>query len=193
MHPGAHTKITVVLPCALENCTEDFKEKFKEAVAAVAHAEADKVSMDFVSDSERQTSTRIDVRVGVPPEQDEAEQVCKRLTQSAIKTELASRPGPAPQQISNISLVEAAAVVGLCEHLKGNRYVNKIFATASGMRKLSKVSCIPAGRRVFRGMGGVKLSEEFVTEKEGGGRGGVDFGECLLVVECCCSLHTCAD
>ena len=193
MHAGAHAKMTFMLPCALEKCTEDFKEKFKEAVAAVAHAEADKVSMDFVSDSERQTSTRIDVRVGVPPEQDEAEQVCKRLTQSAIKTELASRPGPAPQQISNISVVEAAAVVGLCEHLKGNRYVNKIFATASGMRKLSKVSCIPAGRRVFRGMGGVKLSEEFVTEKEGGGRGGVDFGECLLVVECCCSLHTCAD
>ena len=185
--------MTVILPCALEKCTDDFKEKFKEVVAAVAHVEADKVSMDFVSDSERQTSTRIDVRVGVPPEQDEAEQVCKRLTQSAIKTELASRPAPAPQQISNISLVEAAAVVGLCEHLKGNRYVNKIFATASGMRKLSKVSCIPAGRRVFRGMGGVKLSEEFVTEKEGGGRGGVDFGECLLVVECCCSLHTCAD
>jgi hypothetical protein len=193
MHAGAHAKMTVILPCALEKCTDDFKEKFKEVVAAVAHVEADKVSMDFVSDSERQTSTRIDVRVGVPPEQDEAEQVCKRLTQSAIKTELASRPGPAPQEISNISVVEAAAVVGLCEHLKGNRYVNKIFATASGMRKLSKVSCIPAGRRVFRGMGGVKLSEEFVTEKEGGGRGGVDFGECLLVVECCCSLHTCAD
>jgi hypothetical protein len=193
MHAGAHAKMTVILPCALEKCTDDFKEKFKEVVAAVAHVEADKVSMDFVSDSERQTSTRIDVRVGVPPQQDEAEQVCKRLTQSAIKTELASRPGPAPQEISNISVVEAAAVVGLCEHLKGNRYVNKIFATASGMRKLSKVSCIPAGRRVFRGMGGVKLSEEFVTEKEGGGRGGVDFGECLLVVECCCSLHTCAD
>ena len=193
IHAGAHAKMTVILPCALEKCTDDFKEKFKEVVAAVAHVEADKVSMDFVSDSERQTSTRIDVRVGVPPEQDEAEQVFKRLTQSAIKTELASRPGPAPQEISNISVVEAAAVVGLCEHLKGNRYVNKIFATASGMRKLSKVSCIPAGRRVFRGMGGVKLSEEFVTEKEGGGRGGVDFGECLLVVECCCSLHTCAD
>jgi len=193
MHAGAHAKMTVILPCALEKCTDDFKEKFKEVVAAVAHVEADKVSMDFVSDSERQTSTRIDVRVGVPPEQDEAEQVCNRLTQSAIKTELASRPGPAPQEISNISVVEAAAVVGLCEHLKGNRYVNKIFATASGMRKLSKVSCIPAGRRVFRGMGGVKLSEEFVTEKEGGGRGGVDFGECWLDFECCCSLHTSAD
>ena len=85
--------------------------------------------------------------------------------------------------MSNISVDEAAAVVGLCEHLLGNRYVNTIFATASGMRKLSKVSCIPAGRRVFRGMGGVKLSEEFVTEKEGGGRGGVDFGECLLVLQ----------
>jgi len=175
--------MTFILPCALEKCTQDFKEKFKEAVAAVAHAEADKVSMDFVADSERETSTRIDVRVGVPPQQDEAEQVCKRLTESGIKAELASKPGPAPQQISNISLVEPPAFVGLCEHLKGNRYVNTIFATASGMRKLSHVSCIPEGRRVFRGMGEVKLTDEFVTEKEGGGRGGVDFGECLLVLE----------
>jgi hypothetical protein len=188
--------MTVDLPCALENCTDDFKEKFKEAVAAVAHAEADKVSMDFVSGSERQNSTRFDVRVGVPPQQDAAEQVCKRLTQSAIKTELARKAGPAAQEVSfNISVVEAAAVVGLCEHLKGNRYVNTIFATASGMRKLSHVSCIPEGRRVFRGMGGVKLSDEFVTEKEGGGRGGVDFGECLLVhmLLSVAAWNTCAD
>ena len=159
MHAGAHAKMAFMLPCALEKCTEDFKEKFKEAVAAVAHAEAYKVSMDFETDPELQTSTRIAVRVGVPPQQDEAEQLCKRLTQSAIKTELASRPGPAPQQMSNVSLVEPPAVVGLCEHLKGNRYVNTIFATASGMRKLSNVSCIPEGRRVFRGMGGVKLPD----------------------------------
>ena len=179
--------MTVILPCALESCTEEFKEKFKKAVAAVAHADADKVSMDFVSDSELKTSTRVDIRVGVPPEQDEAEQVCKRLTESVIKTELASqtelasKTGPAALQMTNVSVDEA--VVGLCEHLKGNSYVNTIFGTASGMRKLSRVSCIPEGRRVFRGVGGVKLTDEFVTEKEGGGRGGVDFGECLLVLE----------
>ncbi len=179
MHAGARAKMSFILPCALEKCTEYFKEKFKEAVAAVAHAEADKVSMDFVS--ERETITRIDVRVGVPPQQDAAEQLCERLNQSAIQTELASMPGPAPQEISNIFVDELPAVVGLCEHLKGNRYVNTIFATASAMRKLSHVSCIPKGRRVFRGMGVVRLSDEFVTEKEGGGRGGVGFGECLLV------------
>ncbi len=193
MHPGAHTKITVILPCAMETCTEDFKQKFKEVVAAVAHVEADKVSMDFVADRELQTSTRITVRVGVPPQQDEADQLCERLTESAIKTEFAIKIGPTAQEMSNISVVEAAAVVGFCKHLKGNRYVNNIFATASGMRKLSQVSCIPEGRRVFRGMGEVKLTDEFVTEKEGGGRGGVDFGECLLALECCCSRHTCAD
>jgi hypothetical protein len=175
--------MTVILSCALESCTEDFKEKFKKVVAAVAHAEADKVSMDFVSNAKLKTSTRIDIRVGVPPQQDEAEQVCKRLTESAIKTELASKTGPAALQMTNVSVDEAAAVVGLCEHLKGNRYVNTIFGTASGMRKLSRVSCIPEGRRVFRGVGGVKLTDEFVTEKEGGGRGGVDFGECFLVLE----------
>ena len=191
--------MTVILPCALESCAEDFKEKFKKVVAAVAHVEADKVSMDFVSDSERQTSTRIDVRVGVPPQQDAAEQVCKRLTGSAIKTEfasqteLANKTGPAALQMTNVSVDEAAAVVGLCEHLKGNRYVNTIYAVASGMRKISHVSRIPRGRRVYRGMGGVKLPIEFLTEKEGGGRGGVDYGACVLVLWCCCSGHTCAD
>jgi hypothetical protein len=168
-------------------------------VAAVAHAETDKVSKDFVSDSELKTSTRIDIWVGVPPQQDETEQVCKRLTESAIKTEFASqtelgsKTGPASLQMTNVSVDEAAAVVGLCEHLKGNRYVNTIFGTASGMRNLSRVSCIPEGRRVFHGVGGLQLTDEFVTEKEGGGRGGVDFGECLSALQCCCFRHTCAD
>ena len=90
-----------------------------------------------------------------------------------------------PERISNISVVEAASVVGLPEHLKGNRYINSIYACSSAMRKISHVSCIPKGRRVFRGMGGVKVPEKFVTEKEGGGRGGVDYGECVHVVECC--------
>jgi hypothetical protein len=37
--------------------------------------------------------------------------------------------------MSNISVVESVAVVGFGKYLKGNRYVNNIFATASGMRK----------------------------------------------------------
>jgi hypothetical protein len=174
--------MTVILPCPLEKCTQDFKQKFKEVVAAVAHTEADKVSMDFVSGSELQTSTRNDVRVGVPPQQKEAEEVCKRLTRNDIKTELVCKTGPVVQEMSNITVDEAAAVVGLCENLLGNRYVNTIFATASRMRKLSNVSCIPEGHRVFRAKGGVKLPDEFVTEKEGGGRGGVDFGDFWLVL-----------
>ena len=83
-----------------------------------------------------------------------------------------------PDRISNISVDQPACVVGLSDHLKGNRYVNSIYACSSAMRKISHVSCIPKGRRVFRGMGGVKVPKKFVTEKEGGGRGGVDYGEC---------------
>jgi hypothetical protein len=97
-----------------------------------------------------------------------------------------------PDRISNTSVVEAASVVGLSEHLKGNRYVNSIYACSSAMRKISHVSCIPKGRRVFRGMGEVKVPKKFVTEKEGGGRGGVDYGECVAcssVLFCC---RTCA-
>ena len=51
MCAGAHAKMTFILPCALEKCTEAFKERFKETVAAVVQAESDKVPMDFVSDS----------------------------------------------------------------------------------------------------------------------------------------------
>ena len=82
-------------------------------------------------------------------------------------------------KISNISVDQPACVVGLSDHLKGNRYVNSIYACSSAMRKISHVSCIPKGRRVFRGMGGVKVPKKFVTEKEGGGRGGVDYGDCV--------------
>jgi Ca2+-binding EF-hand superfamily protein len=74
-----------------------------------------------------------------------------------------------------IYVVEAAAVVGLCEHLKSNHYVNFVYACASGMSKISRVSRIPRGRRVYRGMGEIKLPTEFLNEKEGGGRGGVEY------------------
>jgi hypothetical protein len=86
-----------------------------------------------------------------------------------------------PDRISNISVDQPACVVGLSDHLKGNRYVNSIYACSSAMRKISHVSCIPKGRRVFRGMREVKVPKKFVTEKEGGGRGGVDYGECGMV------------
>jgi hypothetical protein len=132
--------------------------------------------------------------VGTPAQKEKAEDICMRLTERGIKAELAGKTVPAAQELSeNISVVEAAAVVAHCEHLKGNRYVNTIYAVASGMRKISHVSRIPRGRRVYRGMGGVKLPTAFLTEKEGGGRGGVDYGACVLVIWCCCSGHTCVD
>jgi hypothetical protein len=86
-----------------------------------------------------------------------------------------------------MSLVEPPSLVALPEHLKGNRYVNTIFAIASGMRKMAQVSRIPRGRVVFRGMTEVKLSDKFLIEKEGGGRGGVDYGVHVRVVTFQCS------
>ena len=184
---GAHVKMDVKLPCTLESCSQDIKQIFKEVITAVADVEHEVVSMDF---SEDQTSTRIEVRVRVPLEKVQAQKegacwakdVCKRLTERAIKTELASilsktvfSAQDMSQEISNFCVVEAAAVVGFSKHLKGNGYVNCIYACASGMRKISRLSCIPQGRRVYRGMGGVKLPKKFLTEKEGGGRGGVDY------------------
>ena len=37
-------------------------------------------------------------------------------------------------------------------------------------------NCLTCDRKVYRGMSGVKLPECFMIAKEGGGKGGVDFG-----------------
>jgi hypothetical protein len=182
---GAHVKMDVELPCTLESCSQDIKQIFKEVITAVADVEHEMVSLDF---SEDQTNTQIEVRVRVPLEKVQKEgacwtdDVCKKLTERAIKTELASilsKPvftaQGISQEISNFCVVEAAAVMGFSEHLKGNRYVNCVYACASGMRKISRLSCIPKGRRVYRGMASVKLPKKFLTEKEARGRGGVDY------------------
>ena len=64
---------------------------------------------------------------------------------------------------------------GMTKHLKGNKYVNTIFANASALRKLSFVTSIPKTRKVYRGISGYKLPSKFVQAMEGGGRGGVEF------------------
>ena len=61
-------------------------------------------------------------------------------------------------------------------HLKGNRYVNSIYACTSGMVKTSRASRIPRGRKVYRGIAGVRLPEHLIVAGEDGGRGGVEFG-----------------
>jgi hypothetical protein len=105
---GTHVKMVVSVPCALEKFVRDFTPTFMEVVAAVAHVECKVVSITV---SEIKNSTRIEVRVGVSPQQEEAEEIRKRLTEQAIKRELASKTGPGAQEMLNISVVEAAAGV----------------------------------------------------------------------------------
>jgi NLR family CARD domain-containing protein 3 len=62
------------------------------------------------------------------------------------------------------------------ESLQGNQYETTIFCIMSGVIKLSKAAHIPPGRRVFRGLGGMILPEEFWRMKKGGFRGGVEWG-----------------
>ena len=57
------------------------------------------------------------------------------------------------------------------EALRGNRYETTIFTIASGITKLSKVTGIPPGRRLFRGVGGMILPRQFWE----------DFEECQVV------------
>jgi Ca2+-binding EF-hand superfamily protein len=47
------------------------------------------------------------------------------------------------------------------EHLKGNQYETTIFVIASGITKLSKVTGIPADRKLYRGLGGMILPDHF--------------------------------
>ena len=176
---GAHVKMVIIMHCPLKQCTLDVKESVKQVVAAVANVAPEKVSMDSVCGVE--TGTRIEFRVGVAPERHKADLLRESLTETAINAGLAAK------HMSSISLVEPASLVALPEHLKGNRYVNTIFACASGMRKMAQVSRIPRGRLVFRGLGGVKLPDKFEIEKEGGGRGGVDYGVHVRVFTFQCS------
>jgi hypothetical protein len=128
----AHVKMLFNLPCAVEKCTQDVKQTFKEVVAAVAKVKTQAVSMDFVSDGvPKNPSTRIEVKVGGlgvgdPPKN--AHKVLSRLTEDSIKKRLASETGPAATKTvsafpllsgketsspwwSNISLVESLLVV----------------------------------------------------------------------------------
>ena len=74
------------------------------------------------------------------------------------------------------------------EHLQGNKYLNTIFAATSGVRKLALVTSIPKGGKVYRGMAGVRLPQKFVEAKEGGGRGGVEFGFMSTTVSPSCII-----
>ncbi len=62
------------------------------------------------------------------------------------------------------------------ESLLGNRYESTIFCIISGISKLSKATYIPPDRRVFRGLGGMLLPDEFWSVQEGGFRGGIEWG-----------------
>jgi len=92
----------------------------------------------------------------------------------------------------------------MTEHLEGNRYVNTIYLCTSSVVKISGASRIPRGRKVYRGMAGVRLPEHFVVAGEDGARGGVEFAfmstttsrvrcrpVCAYVVLCSHALKTC--
>jgi Ran GTPase-activating protein (RanGAP) involved in mRNA processing and transport len=49
------------------------------------------------------------------------------------------------------------------KHLEGNKYETTIFVIASGITKLSKMTAIPVGRRLYRGLGGdLQLPDQFL-------------------------------
>ena len=45
--------------------------------------------------------------------------------------------------------------------LLGNKYETTIFVVASGITKLSKVTAVPPNRRLYRGLGGMLLPDQF--------------------------------
>ena len=62
------------------------------------------------------------------------------------------------------------------EALKKNGYVTTIHAVVSAIIKLSRTWKIPYDRKVYRGLGGMLLPQEFWKEDPFGCRGGVEFG-----------------
>ena len=59
--------------------------------------------------------------------------------------------------------------------LEGNRYETTIFCIISGIIKLSRLTEVPADRRLYRGLGGIVLPDAFWGSKDGF-RGGVETG-----------------
>ena len=76
---------------------------------------------------------------------------------------------------SSLRLASKKVPEHMTAHLKDNRYVNTIFLCASSMVKFSGAGRIPRGRKVYRGMAGIRLPDRFVHVGEDGGRGGVEF------------------
>ncbi|KAJ1483653.1 hypothetical protein T484DRAFT_1799601 [Baffinella frigidus] len=59
---------------------------------------------------------------------------------------------------------------------KERHYVTTIHAIASALKKVSRFTELPEGGKVYRGMSGVKLPEEFEKPDKYGCRGGVELG-----------------
>ena len=57
---------------------------------------------------------------------------------------------------------------------EGNNYSNVIHAILSGIAKLSQVSGIPEGRKVYRGVGGMRLPACFYVPNDKGVLGGAE-------------------
>ena len=59
---------------------------------------------------------------------------------------------------------------------KEQQYTTTIHAIASALKKVSRVTPIPKGGKVYRGMSGVRLPDAFEKPDEYGCRGGVELG-----------------
>lgn len=57
------------------------------------------------------------------------------------------------------------------------------------MAKLSKVSCVPEGRTLYRGIGGMRLPQQFWQEDEAGVRGGVERGVLSLTTDIAVAIN----
>jgi hypothetical protein len=59
---------------------------------------------------------------------------------------------------------------------RGMPFATTLHAINSGLLKLQKVTSIPAGHKVYRGLGGMRLPERFWKPDQYGCKGGVEFG-----------------
>jgi hypothetical protein len=59
---------------------------------------------------------------------------------------------------------------------KEQQYTTTIHAIASALKKVARVTPIPKGGKVYRGMSGVRLPDAFEKPDEYGCRGGVELG-----------------
>jgi len=100
------------------------------------------------------------------------------VLQGFIKHPNAKKSGLTEEEAAALRLYSGPMYIFYNLVLRGGekKYITTIHAIVSGIIKLASIMKLPFNRKVYRGLSGFELPEEFWNEDEYGAKGGVEFG-----------------